>query len=146
MTMGRKDEVDHPNPFDGTTRRAEEGKIRCAGRDFEPFSGVHYASAPRCENVAEFHWTFRDGTHHRVLCERHAANASRTGLLTRVTPANPATVTEQMVIEWGSPEESEEAKEAFWNRSLAEGSTMYQDGVLYHPDGTTSIFPPRTTH
>jgi hypothetical protein len=44
-----------------------------------------------------------------------------------------------MVIEWGSPEESAAAREARWNRMLAEGHTMLRNGVVYHPDGTTSL-------
>jgi uncharacterized protein YndB with AHSA1/START domain len=120
------------------TRRAAEGEIRCAGRDFEPFSGQEYRSAPRCENVAEFHWTFRDGSFHQVLCEYHAARANHLGSLTRVTPENPAVVTEAMAMEWGSQEESEQARESWKKRSLAAGGTVMSNGVIYHPDGTTT--------
>jgi hypothetical protein len=131
--------------IEAVTRPAVDGEIRCAARNFDPLSGVEYRSSPRCENVAEFHWTLRDGSGHKVFCELHARNASRLGLLERVTADNLAVVTEWMIIDHGTPEDSKAAYEALWNRRLAEGHTMYRNGVLYHPDGTTSVFPPRMT-
>jgi hypothetical protein len=119
------------------TRPAVEGEIRCASRDYDPSTG-DYRSAPRCENVAEFHWTFRDGSAHQVLCEHHAVSHNRLGVLTRVTPENPAVVTEWMIVEWGSEEDADQAWENLKNRSNAEGRTVMRKGVIYHPDGTTT--------
>ena len=124
------------------TRPAAEGEIRCASHDWEKYPDLSYGESPRCENVAEFHWTFRDGSDHQVFCEHHAAQHNRLGPLTRVTPDNPAVMTEWMVMMWGTPEESAAAGEAWRNRGLAEGRTVYQHGVRYDPDGTTSRIPP----
>jgi hypothetical protein len=62
---------------------------------------------------------------------------SRLGHLIRVTPENPAVMTEDMLIWWGTPEESEAAKTTFRDRCFAEGRAVLVHGVLHLPDGTT---------
>jgi len=122
------------------TRVARAGEIRCASVDYGGHPELPPKEKPRCENVAEFHWVFRDGTGHQVVCDHHARALSRIGHLERVTADNPAVVTEQMVIHWGSPEESAAASDAWFERSLAEGRIVHRDGLLYCPDGTTKTF------
>jgi hypothetical protein len=64
------------------------------------------------------------------------------GVLTRVMPENPAVVTEWMVIEWGSPEDSDQAWESS-ERLLAAQSPHpvveiaargYEPGCAYSDD------------